>query len=104
MRLLPGHDVTHAKDLGWENLGNGKLLAAASDAEFVVMLTVDKNIKHQQNLEELPVSVVELDIPDSRLPAIVAIAPSLNEAIALAPQYRFISVDQNGKITTAAKR
>jgi hypothetical protein len=75
--LLVGHDVSHAKDLGWEQLSNGRLLATAQQADFEVMITVDKRIKYEQNLDRLPESVIEIDIPDSRLPAIAAIVPRI---------------------------
>jgi hypothetical protein len=43
--------VTTAKERGWDTLGNGDLLAAAEQAGFDVVLTADKNMRHQQNLE-----------------------------------------------------
>jgi hypothetical protein len=50
-RVLSGHTVTTAKERGWDTLGNGDLLAAAEQAGFDVVLTADKNMRHQQNLE-----------------------------------------------------
>ena len=101
-RLLPTHDVKHAKDLGWANLENGRLLAAAAQDGFAVMITVDKKIKHEQNLQQLPVTVIELDLLDSRLPSVTAIASQINQAIERAKDFRFISVDGGGRITTRA--
>jgi hypothetical protein len=103
-RLLSSHDVSHAKDLGWTNLGNGRLLAEAANANFAAMITVDKKIKYEQNLDELPLTVIEIDTPDSRLPAIAAIAQQINQAITYAAQFRFVSIDQDGRIVTAAER
>jgi predicted nuclease of predicted toxin-antitoxin system len=56
-RAFPDHSVRTAADQGWERLRDGKLLAAAG-AEFDVILTVDKNIKREQNLATLPIAVV----------------------------------------------
>jgi hypothetical protein len=50
-RVLSGHTVTTAKERGWDTLGNGDLLAAAKQAGFDVVVTADKNMRHQQNLE-----------------------------------------------------
>jgi hypothetical protein len=103
-RLLAGHDVTHAMDMGWEQLSNGKLLASAASVGYEVIITVDKKIKYEQNLELLPLTVIEIDTPDSRLPAIVGIAQGLREALTFVARYRFISVDGNGRIIGRAER
>jgi hypothetical protein len=103
-RLLPSHDTAHAKDVGWENLSNGRLLAASSEAHFEVLITVDKRIKHEQNLDRLPLTVVEIDTFDSRLPSISAISSQLNQALTLVHQFRFISVNGDGQITTLCER
>jgi hypothetical protein len=50
-RILSGHTVITAKDRGWDTLSNGDLLAAAERAGFDVVVTADKNMGYQQNLE-----------------------------------------------------
>jgi hypothetical protein len=102
--LFPGHDVSHAKDLGWQGLSNGRLLAAVADGGFAAFITVDKQIKHEQNLELLPLPVIEIDLPDSRLPAIAAIAPQIIQALSRIERFGFISINQDGRIITAAER
>jgi predicted nuclease of predicted toxin-antitoxin system len=98
--LLTSHQVSHCKDLGWGNLSNGLLLAAAAGAGFAVMITGDKKIKYEQNLDQLPLPVIEIDTRDSRLPAIAAISQQLNQALTLVGQSRFISIGPDGRITT----
>jgi hypothetical protein len=48
---LTGHTVVEAIERGWDRLVNGELIAAAVEAGFDVLLTTDKNIRHQQNLK-----------------------------------------------------
>lgn len=43
-------EVVHARSVGWERLKNGELLRAAEEAGFDVLITVDKQMRHQQNL------------------------------------------------------
>ena len=62
-RVLSGHTVTTAKERGWDTLGNGDLLAAAEQAGFDVVLTADKNMRHQQNLEGHRIALVILSTP-----------------------------------------
>ncbi|HUJ40000.1 MAG TPA: hypothetical protein VLW54_05595 [Candidatus Acidoferrales bacterium] len=61
--LLTGHSVKKAKDLGWDTFSNGELLEAAERAGFELLLTTDKNIRHQQNLAERTIAIVVLGQP-----------------------------------------
>lgn len=59
-RFLVGHEVAAARKLGWAELTNGKLLSAAEEAGFDVMVTVDQNICYQQNLRSRKIALVVL--------------------------------------------
>ena len=60
---LPGHTVIKAKDRGWDTLGNGDLLRSAERAGFDVVVTADKNMRYQQNLEGRRIALVVLSTP-----------------------------------------
>jgi hypothetical protein len=60
---LIGHTVTEARDRGWDRLSNGDLLAEAERAGFDILLTADKNIRHQQNLSGRRLAIVVLSTP-----------------------------------------
>ena len=60
---LIGHTVTEARDRGWDRLSNGELLDEAERAGFDVLLTADKNIRHQQNLRGRRIAIVVLSTP-----------------------------------------
>lgn len=70
------HEIIATKALGWEQLSNGKLLAAAFDAGFDAFLTTDKNLRFQQNVSRSGLVIVTLD---SRFTAVEDLSP-------LAPQ------------------
>ena len=59
-RALTGHVVTEARDRGWATVKNGVLLSAAEEAGFQVLVTADKNIRYQQNLEGRRIAIVVL--------------------------------------------
>lgn len=59
-RALRNHTVKTAREQGWSTLFNGDLLRAAEQAGFDVLLTTDKNIPYQQNLENQKVAIVIL--------------------------------------------
>jgi hypothetical protein len=57
---LAGHEVTEARERGWDRLSNGELLTAAEAAGFDLLLTTDKKIRHQQNLMGRKIAIVVL--------------------------------------------
>lgn len=62
-RFLQGHTVVMAKNLGWDRLTNGELLAEAERAGYDVLLTADKNMRYQQNLAGRRIALVVLSTP-----------------------------------------
>ena len=64
--LFVGHEVKLAIEMGWEQVENGRLLNLAATETFDLVVTVDRRMRHQQNLEKLPVSVLELGDTDTR--------------------------------------
>jgi hypothetical protein len=62
-RFLSGHTVIKAKDRGWDTLSNGDLLEAAERAGFDMVVTADKNMRYQQNLEGRRIALVVLSTP-----------------------------------------
>lgn len=57
---LPHHQVTTADEMGWAELENGMLLAAAEQAGFDLIVTADQNLSYQQNLTGRKLAVVVL--------------------------------------------
>jgi len=57
---LKGHTVKTAKNQRWDRLRNGALLREAEAAGFDVLLTPDKNIRYQQNLDDRTIAIVVL--------------------------------------------
>ena len=58
--FLEGHTVRTAAQQGWDKLRNGDLLTAAEEAGFDILLTTDKNMRYQQNLEGRKIAIVVL--------------------------------------------
>ena len=62
-RVLSGHTVTKAKERGWDAFSNGALLAVAEEAGFDALVTADKNMRYQQNLEGRRIALIVLSTP-----------------------------------------
>lgn len=63
---LTEHAVLTVTEHGWSGIKNGKLLALA-ETEFEVFLTVDQNLKYQQNLKAFNIGVILLLARNNRL-------------------------------------
>ena len=66
-RLLVGHDVTSVPKVGWSGIRNGDLLRQA-EGLFDVLVTMDRGIHHQQNLDGLRLAIVTLRAPPTAWP------------------------------------
>ena len=64
---LIGQEVTEAMQRGWDRISNGELLAKAEAAGFDVLLTADKKIRYQQNLQGRKIAVVVIGNPTWRI-------------------------------------
>jgi hypothetical protein len=60
VRALNSHTVTEARERGWATLKNGDLLTVAEGAGFEVLVTSDRSIRYQQNLEGRKIALVVL--------------------------------------------
>ena len=86
------HFVRTSADLGWEKLLNGILLARAA-TEFDVFLTIDKNLKHEQNLATLPIAVVVIMASSNRLNDVLPFVPAVQSQLAILKPNSFVEVN-----------
>jgi len=79
--LLPGHrtETTHSR--GWSDLDDGPLLNAA-ESEFDVFISMDQNIRFQQNLRGRTIRIVIVRAASNRLVTLAPAAPLVLQAIA----------------------
>ena len=84
-KRLPAHHVRTAREMGWDQLRNGNLLAAAEGAGFDILLTVDKGFRHQQNLAGLMISVALLRGKNNKFVTLSALIPAFD---ALVPAFQ----------------
>jgi hypothetical protein len=57
-RILAGHDVRTAPEMGWARYSNGQLLDEAEKAGFEALITGDRSFPHQQNLTGRTIAVI----------------------------------------------
>jgi hypothetical protein len=57
-RILAGHDVRTAPEMGWTRYSNGQLLDEAEKAGFEALITSDQNLAFQQSLTGRNIAVI----------------------------------------------
>ena|SRR5438552_4083472 len=80
-REFSGHNVSTIREMGWAGKKNGELLALMAGAGFEVLLTVDQNLRYQQNLAGSGVAVVVMVAPSNRLPDLIPLVPHVETAL-----------------------
>ena len=83
-RKLVGHLLNHAcrtvVECGWSGKKNGELLGLA-DPEFDVLLTLDKNLPYQQNLDTKRIAVLIVRAPSNRIQDLLRVIPDCLAAL-----------------------
>jgi hypothetical protein len=75
-----GHDVRTVPRMGWAGVTDGVLLGLAA-ASFDVLVTTDRNLEFQQNLQRFNLAVVVLEAKSNRLADLLPLVPSLLAAL-----------------------
>ncbi len=76
----------------WDRLRNGMLLNAAAQAGLDAMITVDQNLKHQQNLATLPIAVLVIRSVSNDIDELTKLVPLALEALTLLPPCQLVEV------------
>ena len=93
MRLeLPGHEVFTVAYMGWSGIHNGDLLNAAEANGFDALISNDRGLQYQHDLDNLPVAVVVMLVPKNTIEAIRPIYPALLTVLAGLQPRQFVTV------------
>lgn len=77
---LVGHDVSTIEDAGFKGLKNGELLRVAS-VTFEVLVTVDQNLRFQQNMRNFDIAILVLKARRSTYPFLKPLIPAALEEL-----------------------
>ena len=73
---LKDFEVYTVVEMGWSGFKNGKLLSQCVSKHFDILLTIDKNMMFQQNLEKYAVAIAVLNSKTSKLEELTLFIPS----------------------------
>ncbi len=75
---LADHEVVTVREMQWSGIKNGKLLSLCVAYKVDILLTIDKNLQYQQNLEQYPLTIVILNSRSSKVEDLLPFVPKLN--------------------------
>ncbi len=78
--LLPGHRVETVHQRRWSDLDDAPLLDAA-EAEYDAFVTMDQNLRFQQNLRGRRLRIIIVRAPRNTLPVLAPLAPMILGAL-----------------------
>ena len=96
-QLSDEHEVVTARYQGWENYDDGQLLSAA-ETEFNVLVTLDTNLAHQQNVWSRDIGVVVIDVHPVLPGHLERHVSKVNSALSIAAEEQRILVVREGGI------
>ena len=85
-------DVTHVQEIGWADLENCDLIAAAEAAGYDTMITADKRMQYQQNLSGRKISIIVLNSRRIVIEEIAPLAPQVLTALQNLPEGSFVII------------
>ena len=89
---LPKYEVSTAREMGWEALKNGELMERAQANGFEVLITVDQNIRYQQNLSGRSIAVCVLITQGITVEDLRPLIPDLEETLRIVQPGRLYEI------------
>ena len=81
-------------DLGWNSKKNGELISAMTEQKIEYLLTVDRNLEYQQNLDKYDIKLVVILTYSNRLKDLVEKIPYIEKCIhSMKPDQKLLHVD-----------
>src|SRR5215218_5869409 len=91
---LKEYEVFTVTQMRWNGLKNGKLLTECVNNDFDIILTIDKNLMFQQNLDRYPITIVVLNSLTSKIEELVLFMQSFKAQIESFEKHKAYLIDK----------
>ena len=78
-KAFPGHAVKTVAQTGWSGTDDGPLLALAQE-QFDVIVTIDRNLEHQQNLKKFKLGFVIVHVRSNEIASYLNLFAQMEKA------------------------
>ncbi|MBD0295589.1 MAG: hypothetical protein M3342_19430 [Bacteroidota bacterium] len=87
-------EVFTVTEMRWNGIKNGKLLSLCVENGFDLLLTIDKNMMHQQNLDKFDITIVVLDSLTSKVEELKLFLPSFKVQVESFQKHKAYLIDK----------
>lgn len=91
---LTEFEVKTVVEMNWSGLKNGRSMSAAIEEKFDVLLTIDRIIEHQQNMNNYEITAVVLDVEKSKIEFLLELLPKFKKQIDEYEKGRVYSIEK----------
>ncbi len=78
----------------WKGKENGELIRAMLQEEFQVLVTLDKNLQHQQNFKNYPVVVIVIHAAKTEYPFLKPLVAEIETLLDKNPEHGVYTIEQ----------
>jgi hypothetical protein len=96
--MLEGYEFKTTREMRWETLRNGALLAMAADTKFDAFISADKKLEFEQNLKTLPLAVIVLDALTNSFEGVQVFVPFVQRLLTSPLQKRLYIIQMEGNV------
>ena len=93
-KYLKEFKVFTVRELGLSGIKNGKLMAYCVENKFDILLTIDKNLMHQQNLDKYTVTIVVFNCFTSKIEELITFLPSFKSQVDTLQKHKAYIIDK----------
>jgi hypothetical protein len=86
-------DFSTVQQMGWQGKKNGELLSLMKQEGFDVLLTIDQNLRFQQNLQQTGIAVVIIKAKSNKTKHLLPAIPQVIAALSAIQPGCFIVID-----------
>ena len=91
---LPDFEVYTVSEMKWNGIKNGKLMSLSVDNNFDLLLTIDKNLMFQQNLDNYKLTIAVLNSLTSKIEELVLFLPSFKAQVDGLEKYKSYIIEK----------
>jgi hypothetical protein len=91
---LSEFEVFTVSQMKWNGIKNGKLMALCIDNNFDLLLTIDKGLMFQQNLNKYNLTIVALDSLTSKIEELILFIPSFKAQVDKLEKYKAYIIEK----------
>ena len=93
-KFLTEFEVFTVTESGWSGIKNGELLTLCIENGFDILLTIDKNLMFQQNLDKLSLTIIVLNSTTSKVEELITFLPSCKSRIDTLEKFKAYLMDK----------